>query len=393
MEHNKIKQMLNQIETPPELKEELLAIRKTGNRTQKRWTGHRWVKVASVVAIVIMTGVGSVYAADRIWGISDLMRNLPKEAGQYINEEVAVVSTMDTAKEVIDEKEEDLISFSIRESLTDSVSCHVIVEVTLLDSEHYLLALSQEELELPGLAKEYYADAGEEESIMEYAKRCNKQVIVATSQAGIGKDGENYLSSIGGTKLIDETHALLQLEIGLADKDSISIMEEGQTIPINHIAIIYETPNQLPNEAEALQWHACKDETVMVVANKVAPDEETAVYGFANGEPVRVGNSTVLIRKITVTNTSLETKVCFDLINEDKEAGNWLSVNLIDEEGNFYENGVSNFGGASVPDENGAFYDTITYVKMELPEYVTVRVKDLNSGEVFLLENVPRIKE
>lgn len=386
MKNNKIKQMLNQIETPDGLKEELLDVQKTGRKTRKR-SVVRWTSVAAAIVMIAAVGAGTVYAADRIWGIRDLLQNLPNGAEQYINTEVDVISTNDTEIESLDEKEADLVMFAVSESIADSYACHIAIEVELTDPEHYLLVPHYAIMDELSSAKEYYADALEGETIMEYAQRVNKQVVGVSSVIGTQEeqDGKTCQETVGNMMIIDGKHALLKLEAVVRDKDgALSEMEDGQEIPIVNTVII---------EDEALCWHVCKEEAVMVSVSKTASDEETATYGFDGKDAVRVGNSTVLIEKVTLTNTPLETKAQINVINEDKEAGNWISVCLMDDEGNFINNGVSGMGEAAKPDSNGAFVVIGIYEKMDLPDHINLRVKDLNSGEVDYLENIPRLEE
>lgn len=70
---------------------------------------------------------------------------------------------------------------------------------------------------------------------------------------------------------------------------------------------------------------------------------------------MRVEGGPVILKSIVLHNSELETKVQFTIINEDKEVGNWISVNLIDDAGNIFDRGTSGEGYNSVPDSSGKF--------------------------------------
>lgn len=113
----------------------------------------------------------------------------------------------------------------------------------------------------------------------------------------------------------------------------------------------------------------------------VVRDKDGALSEMEDGQEIPIVN-TVIIE---------DEALCWHVCKE--ETGNWISVCLMDDEGNFINNGVAGMGEAAKPDSNGAFVVIGIYEKMDLPDHINLRVKDLNSGEVDYLENIPRLEE
>lgn len=355
-----------------------------------------WSKVAAMVAVVLLLGSGSVYAASHIPGIRDFIWNMPDDAEQYINTEVDTDNSQDNLQNtdkkyvVSDDMLEtlkDKVSFSVKETVTDQNSCHLFVEATLTDTEHYLLVpeeynVSREDDNFYS-ASEYYEDAGEDESIEEYAKRIGKQMLLVESLFQYDEnDPGDYMESHDG-KMEDESRALLHIELQGYEENS-GEFKEGTQIPIVNRVQLYV-------DGESV-WKECKNENVTVTIEKVAVEEESASYALENNQEMRVENGPVIIKSIKLTNTALETKVHFAVINEDEEIGNWLGINLIDDEGNIFDRGTSDGGYSSVPDGNGMFSCNRSYKKMEFPDHVNVRVRNLETDEVYELRNIPLVK-
>lgn len=384
MEDNKIKQILNQIETPDFLEEDLLNVKR---KDESKWSVKSmkgWTKIAAAIVIVLTVGTGVVYAAEQFFGLSFFLKNMSDEGQQYINTEVQIEETKDNLEKAVPEDLKDLVTFKVKESVADSYSCHIAVEATLSDTDNYFMVPAEYEVEKSEencvLASTYYNDALENESIKEYADRIGKEMLLVDSFLSPEQCLDGYTGSMEPGVVIGKNRVLLYMEV--YKEDSGVRMENGMELELNNLVSTYN-----PKEKT---WQECKNEIMTAVVSEVAPDEEKAHYAFTSGEDMRVEDSTIIIKDIILTKTAIETKVAFKVVNEDKEMGNWISINLIDDEGNILERGVANGGSSSVPDANGAFTENKTYIKMELPDTINIRVRNLDTDEIYEIKGIPR---
>lgn len=349
-------------------------------------------KVAILVVIVLVIGAGSVYAAPYLFGMKDFVENLPDEAEQYINKDVETKNDEIKTNDVEKEKQlKDLVKFTVKETVFDYTDCHIIIEVNLIDAEHYLLVP-----EVYGISKtkegyiaadEYYSEAEEGESFEEYARRNGKTLLLVESSFSeeMIKDAVYEVSYDVGI-VEDMSHVLLHLNVSSCDENKVKFEDETEISILNRVLVYSESGND--------EWEECFTEKMNVVLDGGAmTKEERATYALKNNQEMRVEGGTVILKSIVLHNSPLETKVQFTIINEDKEVGNWISVNLIDDDGNIFERGTSSGGSASVPDSSGEFTWNRSYKKMELPDHVNVRVRNLYTDEVYELKNIPAIRE
>lgn len=368
--------------------------KKENGRLKKKWgTMNSWSKAAAVVGAVLILGTGSVFAASRVFTIKDFIKNIPEDAKEYIDTDVSVEGTKDNIQDtdreyiVSDEKLAELqniVTFRVKETVSDSTSCHISVEATLHDSEHYVLVPEEYDMTKEGTsASAYYKDAKEGESFEEYASRQKKQILMVESALSLGDaDQDKYSQGISGI-VEDDSHVLLH--ISLSDDEKSVGFTDGTILKINNRASLYV------NDSKTL-WKQCKNENTTVTLKNVATDEQSVSYALKNGKEMRVGTGPVIIKSITLTNTPLETKVQFIVVNEDRDLGNWVSINLIDDDGNIFDRGTSSGGGSSKPNADGQFTTSMYYKKMDFPAHVNVRVRDLNTDEIYELKNIPVVK-
>ena len=184
----------------------------------------------------------------------------------------------------------------------------------------------------------------------------------------------------------DDQHIAIYYTLGAGESNKTGFTE-GEVIKIREICHVYD-PN-VENEAEAT--YLGRDRYFEVIIEKVADFAETAEYAFAEGQEMRVGDSTVTIHKITLINSAFSTRFEIELTQTDDTIGNWMSINIVDDNLDFLENGPIGGGGADKPDEEGRFKCVMDYKKMELPDHVNVRIKYLDSKETFYLTDIPRV--
>lgn len=363
------------------------------NFNKKRNTLNRWSKAAALIGFVLFLGSGSVVAVNRNWSLKDILKNLPEEAEQYIDKNVTVTDTADSidnvdkdcvAKEEDIEKIKDLVTFNVKETIADPTTCQIAVEASLRDTEHYLLASADCDMKEEGMAYDYYGDAKEGESFEQYAKRVNKKILIVESCLDDSEeDLTKYFESIGEQIIKNGGHALLH--IGLTcDGSEKNKFTDGTKLVLNHRVRLYEN--------EKMEWKVCKNETETIGIKFFFEGTETADYGYDDENRMRVGDGPVTIKKITLTNSAFETRVDMVVVNEDKSLGNWVSINLIDDDGQIFDPGVTGSHFGSVPDSNGVFSWCVDYKRMDLPDHVNVRVRDLDKEVVYELKNIPLCK-
>ncbi|MGN0161015.1 MAG: hypothetical protein ACI4AQ_06485 [Lachnospiraceae bacterium] len=367
MENNEIKRMLNQIEPITDLKDKLLSIKDKNEKQHatKIINLKKIVNIAATFVMVLGVGVGTVYAAEHIWGLNLFMKELPNEATPYINTNIS-----SDAKENIDILE-DLVRVKPVETIFEGKSCFIALEVTLTDESDYIILPSDYSMTQDCT----FENALESEKIGEYAKRTNKKVIKANATSD---DSLNYGAS-RDSKLISENQLMLYLEL-----TSQHPFEEGTTIDIHFYADVYEVDDDSV-------FVIGKDETIGITVDNVAKESASRYYALSDQQPMSVEDSGIVIQSIAVTNTILETKVDFVFENCDVQRISQLSVNIVNDDGSFYQNGYSSSGNISVLD-NGKIITCVAYKKMDFPECVNVRIKDLITGKVYYLKGIPCVR-
>lgn len=354
-------------------------------------------KVAILAVMVLAIGAGSVYAATYLFGMKDFVKNLPDDAKQYINKDVKAkndeIKTNDVETVLKSEEKElkDKVKFTVRETVFDHTDCHITIEVNLMDAENYLLVPEVYQIsktkEFYTAADKYYSDANEGESFEEYAMRNGKTLLLVESLLGDEAANDAAYGASYDTGIVeDKSHVLLHLNVSSLDENKKKF-EDKTEIPILNKVLVYSEGGN--NELEE-----CFTEKMNVVLEGGdTTKEERASYALDNNQEMRVEGGPVILKSIVLHNSALETKVTFTIINEDKELGNWISVNLIDDDGNIFDRGTSDGGSASVPDSSGKFTDNRSYKKMELPDHVNVRIRNLDTDEIYELKNIPIAKE
>lgn len=397
MEH-RIKEMMEQIEVPVGLREELLKIPDQGTdmENKRKWTSiGRIGKVAAVILGIAAIGSGTVFAASKMLGIRDFAQTLPEEAEPYINTEVAVSDVVQNNLAEEPDVTSDLVSFRVKETVADTSNCLVVIEATLQDPEHYLMIWEADEY--PYLAESenfpasnLYEDAMQGESLADYADRMNKEILgvyVDTARdAKLNPMGDYAVDSLD-YRQEDASHAAFYLNCSTFQMNSDRIVSEEPTLYITNVVRTYTIDGNSYTSEE------CMNETITVNLENVAVSEETAVYAFPDEADMRVEDSSVLVKNVRITNTELETKYTMDVMNEDLEVGNMIGWSLIHDDGSFCLPGTTGMGSAGVPDDQGAFRIKGSVQKMELPDHVNVWFSNLYTGEQYIIWNIPLTEE
>lgn len=392
MENNKIKDMLNQVNPSDDLKDKLLNIKYSNVYSmpkQKRFRG-RLVGAAAAVGIFLLVGTGTVYAANKL-GLNLFVKNLPDDATQYINTEVVTelkennidkLNGIPVSSDGEQEKINSIVNISPVETICDGESCLIALEARLIPGSEYIM-----------LPREYsvsekciFEDAYENESFGKYAKRVGKKILKVSVDLDVKYSLDNNYSGSIDSKLIDADNSIMYVSISssLGDADRL---QEGTKLDLHYYVDVCESPEDENN------WSVAKDEIVSVVVENVANSRDEYFYRLSDNKEMVVEDSGITINSIKLINTELETKAEFEVTNADKEIGNWVSINLVDDNDDFFELGVSDGGIATEPDENGKFIvSDIAYKKMDLPDHVNIRVKNLNTGEEYYLRNIPCVK-
>ena len=350
----------------------------------------RWTKVAAVAAVILLLGSGTVFAANRLWNMKGILENLPKEAEQYISSEISVKKTKDqmkeqnkdlVAKKTDLEKLKGLVSFEVKETLADKTSCHVTVEATLKDAKHYILSTDATDKK-EEQAIYYYGDAKKGETTSDYAARIKKQILWVNCIS----ENENYQEGREAV-LEDESHALFHITLSAKEE---AALQEGTELTFRHLVKLYE-----PESGSQIIWKQCKNEVTTIDLENIAADEESATYAYEKEKEIQIGDSGIAIQKINLKNTALETKLQVTFKNKKKKAGDSIAVSLVDEEGNDLEAGPATTGSISEPDENGVFQEIRAYKKMEFPDHINIKVRNLSTDDPkdsFVINNIPIVK-
>ncbi len=397
MEH-RIKEMMEQIEVPDGLREELLKIPDQGTdmENKRKWTSiGRIGKAVAVILGIAAIGSGTVFAASKMLGIRDFAQTLPEEAEPYINTEVAVSDVMQNNLAEEPDVTSDLVSFRVKETVADTSNCLVVIEATLQDPEHYLMLWGADEY--PYLAESenfpasnLYEDAMQGESLADYADRMNKEILgvyVDTARdAKLNPMGDYAVDSLD-YRQEDASHAAFYLNCSTFQMNSDRIVSEEPILYITNVVRTYTIDGNSYTSEE------CMNETITVNLENVAVSEETAVYAFPDEAEMRVEDSSVLVKNVRITNTELETKYTMDVVNEDPEVGNMIGWSLIHDDGSFCLPGTTGMGSAGVPDDQGAFRIKGSVQKMELPDHVNVWFSDPYTGEQYIIWNIPLTEE
>lgn len=397
MDH-KIKDMLDQIEVPNGLQEDLLKIKNQNSDTgdHRKWTMISKIgKVAAVVLGIAAIGSGSVYAASKILGIRDFEQTLPEEAEPYINTEVTVSDVVQNIPANEEEVTSDLVTFRVKETVADTSNCLVVIEATLQDPKHYLMLWGADEY--PYLeesenfpASNLYEDAMQGESLADYAFRMNKEILgvyVDTARDAKLEPMGDYAADSLDYRQEDASHAAFYLNCSTFQMNADRIVSEDPTLYITNVVRTYTIDGNSYTSKE------CMNETITVNLENVAVSEETAVYAFMDEADMRVEDSSILVKDVRITNTELETKYTMDVVNEDLEVGNMIDWSLIYDDGSFCQPGTTGMGSAGVPDDQGAFRIEGSVQKMELPDHVNVWFSDPYTGEQYIIWNIPLTEE
>lgn len=339
----------------------------------KKW--NRWFSMAVAASIVLLISSVSVCAARYIFGLQDVLTNLPKDARKHIVKNVSVnKKEAESAKtNEFDEK----IKFTVKETLTDSNNCLVIIEASLKKTDDYLFVSLPDVGAEGSYANEFYPDAKDKESISEYAQRIGKKMVAVDAVLDESSNEKyNYNPHI---EIQDHTHCVLILTVSSREDKIV----EGTNISFTNKAFVYDK-----NSPDI--WKQCMAEKTSVKVNGVVPEEESANYAFKKGKGMRIGNGPLILKELKVINTALETKVLFSCL--DQKMDGWFSINLIDENGNIFDYGVTD-GKVQEQDVKTGIYSNIeTYKKMDLPDHVNVRVRDLDTDEIWELHDIPIVR-
>ena len=178
--NNRIKDMLNEIEVPDNLKDNLKDIQEGSKKKTGGTKG--LLKVAGIFGVVALLGTGGVYAGRKKLRIDDFNDDLPSEASAYVNEEITVQlvdeSTENSEELSFEEGQtvdllDGIVNFEVKETLCDKYGCYIIIEATLTDTENYALVTSDENIR----GEAIYSDSNPGETIGEYSKRTGKKRI------------------------------------------------------------------------------------------------------------------------------------------------------------------------------------------------------------------------
>lgn len=364
---NAIKDMLDCVQTPEFLEEDLMKL-SANARIGKRKRSLKWL-VAACLGICLFVPT-SVYAGMKLWSFVDFYKEgeIPDTAKEIINKDV---DASEVEKREEDEfgntlksehpEWEDVVSYKVIETVCDENMVYITFEATVPKESNYILIGGDcsEEEDVGNLG------INSLETIKEYCKENEKELIQLSARANL--DDVSIADITCQTQCVD----------GYKVEGLLKAARKTNEKQVN-VAVVYKSTwyNQ---ESEKYELIAEKTQDIGMVDET---ENEVAMYGLADGQEQRIGDTSIFIEKVTLTNTPIATYAEFDVRNEDLQCGNDISIHVVDDNKELLNCGPSYSGTAYQPDKNGCFRAEEDYQRMEeLPDHIWVRAYNLKDQE------------
>ena len=173
------------------------------NLAGKQYKRHSGRKVAAAAACAVILVAGTTaYAAVKRFGIADYLARRNEDIPQ---EQVEKLLDTEVEQEVsaVDQKEDALVHFRIREALCDNNQLVVEVEATPTDPEHYILAPTDSALDMP--VTDLGIEGVTEGTVGEYAAAQGKEVLLVGARVedeSIWENSAHFETESDGTLVI-----------------------------------------------------------------------------------------------------------------------------------------------------------------------------------------------
>lgn len=363
-----VRNMMNQIEEPDFLEEDLLNLKIKNNGRSNRKHLPKWCTVAACMAAVLLIGTGA-FAAAKTWLFSDFFQQgeVKEDVNKVVNTEVSASEMQDRSEDEFGNKiqikgdvnVDDILTLKPTMTVCDSCNVYVGFEAVVKDTEKYILL--DDYLDLDSDAAQLTGDESSDESLKEYCKK-QKKTMIRVSGNFLFNDKE--VNAFSSKSKYDEKGNVQYLLIGKCKGKDMS----------DEISIVYQV--QVYNEdTNCFEVIADKIQNVGIAEVR---EEEVANYGFADGKEHRIGDTSIFISKVTLTSTAIATYTEIYVRNEDSDYGNWVAVHVVGNNHEFLQNGPQEGGLTSIPGDDGCFVVEEDYARFdELPDTVCVRAHNL----------------
>lgn len=335
----------------------------TGKSNKKR--SSKKMAVAAAFAAVLVAGT-SAYAAVKHFGILDYYANnivnLPQE-------EVEKLVDTEVEQELVSSevKEDALVDFHIREALCDNNQLVVEVEAVPTDPEHYILAPTDCDLDVP--VTELLIDGVTEGTVGEYINSQNKEVLNV------------------GAMIIDDSIAENSLDFVRAEDGTlIIIINCGNTIKENNMNLTCRTSYRNVKSA------SIEDVVHNEFAFQVTDESNTQQFVYVPDGAVAaedIGGS--VLDELEVNQTELTigitTKWHLTKALSEKELleDYYMTFHIYTGDGTelkFIRDGGQGQTGNQLADGTWELEHTLVYETIDLPDTLIVEAYDYDKAEV-----------
>lgn len=336
----------------------------TGKST-KKWSSKKMM-VAAAFAAFLVVGTTSAYAAVKHLGLVDYYAgnrvNLPQE------EVKKLVDTDVQQKPVSAEAAEDaLVNFHIRETLCDNNQLVVEIEAVPTDPEHYILAPTDCDLDLP--VTELLMKGVTEGTVGEYIESQGKEVLnvgAVIIDDSIAENSLDFVREKDGTLviIINCGNTIKENNMNLTCRTSYCNVKESSIEDVVHNEFAF----QVTDESNTSQLIYVPDDAVAL--------EDT--YGSMLDE--LVVNQTELTLGITTKWHLTKT------LSEKKRLEDYsMTFHIYTEDGTklqFIQDGGQGETGSQLADGTWELEHTYVYETIDLPDTLIVEAYDYDKAEV-----------
>lgn len=313
------------------------------------------LKAAAVLAAVVLATGTTAFAAAKQFGILDYFT---KQNAQMSQEAAGMI----VSEVVQQEKAEKTVDFKVREYLCDSNRMYLVIEAKPTDAEKYLIISediigedSVEVLNIEGVT---------EGTVSEYAQSQGKELMYVGVHVDTGASGytKEYKIEEDGTALF------IQSSANELEKDVNEL-----------ICTTYVQPLTDQNDGEII-----RDSFTFTVTD--SSSEQVLPYAVVNTDGAQAAG--IVLDDISITETELGIHVEFlyhkteDLSKEQQEEIEEIGFQILGADGMELETNVDVAGWGEIL-EDGSYKEIRNYKKTELPDELTVLVKNLFTKEEF----------
>ena len=340
-------------------------IRQKSRQKNRRNGVMRYLKTAAIAMVVVLAVGMPVVAAVKHFGLLEYFnqreKNLPQEAADMIVDDVE--------QEPMSNAEDTLVDFKIREYLYDVMQIYLVIEAKPTNEKYMLIpqwVVESDPVENLNLAGASGMTVGG------YAKSQGKELLYANALVDIGGVSQSYDSRMeeDGTMVF-----IISGDNGVGTEQTKFVCDT-QVYPID-----------LTNDADMIR-------NSFVFQMEATGSQKELSYAPADTKAAT--DLGIVLDEVVIIETELEMHVEFlyhyvdDISEQQKEKNADICFEIIGENGEKQPLSLSS-GGWTQELEDGSFREIRNYAKQELPQELTVQVRDVVEKEV--MGTIKLIKE